>query len=121
VSRFRRWPISRGCSRGGPFRNASIRLLRLVLEALGSPALELGTQGGAAPAAPASPLLAALEEAAEARLMGETILRAAAAMAEPTLRENPAAIAATIRALDTAGLGDDARGLALEAALAAGL
>jgi hypothetical protein len=104
-----------------PRAAARIRLLRLLLEALGSPALELGTQGGAAPAAPASPLLAALEEAAEARLMGETILRAAAAMAEPALRENPAAIAATIRALDTAGLGDDARGLALEAALAAGL
>jgi hypothetical protein len=42
-------------------------------------------------------------------------------MAEPGLRENAAAIAVTIRALDTAGLGDEARGLALEAALAAGL
>ncbi len=104
-----------------PRAAARIRLLRSLLEALGSPALELETQGAAAPAIPASPLLAALEQAAQARLMGETILRAAAAMAEPGLRENAAAIAVTIRALDTAGLGDEARGLALEAALAAGL
>jgi hypothetical protein len=104
-----------------PRAAARIRLLRSLLEALGSPALELETQGAAAPAVPASPLLAALEQAAQARLMGETILRAAAAMAEPGLRENAAAIAVTIRALDTAGLGDEARGLALEAALAAGL
>ena len=53
--------------------------------------------------------------------MGETVLRAAVALAEPGLRENAVAIAAVIRALTEAGIGDEARGLALEAALAAGL
>ena len=91
------------------------------MDAVGARALELEDPAEAAAAEPGSPLLAALRRAAEQRLMGETILRAAAAMAEPGLRENALAIAAAVRALTEAGLGDDGRGLALEAALAAGL
>jgi hypothetical protein len=104
-----------------PRAAARVRMLRHLMDAVGARALELEDPAEAAAAEPGSPLLAALRRAAEQRLMGETILRAAAAMAEPGLRENALAIAAAVRALTEAGLGDDGRGLALEAALAAGL
>jgi hypothetical protein len=104
-----------------PRAAARVRMLRHLMDAVGSRALELEEPGDAGGGEPSSPLLAALRRAAEQRLMGETILRAAAAMAEPGLRENALAIAVAVRALTEAGLADDGRGLALEAALAAGL
>ena len=104
-----------------PRAQARVRMLRSLLDAVGARALDLEDATDPLPAEPSSPLLAALRRTAEQRLMGETILRAAAVLAEPGLRENAAAIAATIRALTEAGLADDGRSLALEAALAAGL
>lgn len=100
---------------------ARVRMLRVMMEAVGARALELEEPGEPMPAPPASAALDALRRAAEQKLMGETVLRAAVALAEPGLRENAVAIAAVIRALTEAGIGDEARGLALEAALAAGL
>lgn len=99
---------------------ARTRLLAETLEALGTPALELGAPG--APAAIQAPApLVRLARASGQRLVGEGVLLAAAALHEPTLRDNPSALAATLRALQEIGLADEARGIALEAVLAAGL
>jgi len=98
---------------------ARARLLAETLEALGTPAAEIA---GSAPAAITTPAtIMRLGRAAGQRLAGETVLLAAAALAEPALRDNPTALAATLRALQEVGLADEARGIALEAALAAGL
>ncbi|MFM8990027.1 MAG: hypothetical protein ACKOUS_10430, partial [Alphaproteobacteria bacterium] len=95
------------------------RLLAETLEARGTPAAELA---GSAPAAITTPApIMRLGRASGQRLVGETVLLAAAALAEPTLRDNPTALAATLRALQEVGLSDEARGIALEALLAAGL
>ena len=108
-------------ARREPSRAASrTRLLAEILEALGTPAAELaGT--GAAPAVQAPAPLVRLARAAGQRLVGETVLLAAAVLNDPTLRDNPTALGATLRALQEVGLPDEARGIALEAALAAGL
>jgi hypothetical protein len=73
-----------------------------------------------APLAPAT-ALAPLERAASEKRVGETILRAAAALSDPAMRESPVTMAAVLRSLIALGLTEDARRIALEAALAAGL
>jgi hypothetical protein len=108
-------------ARREPARTAArTRLLAETLEALGTPALELGAPGTPAAIQAPAPLVR-LARASGQRLVGEGVLLAAAALHEPTLRDNPSALAATLRALQEIGLADEARGIALEAVLAAGL
>ncbi len=99
---------------------ARTRLLGELLEALAMPSVELAGAGPAQPvSAPA--LLIRLERAAAQRHVGEAVLVASAVMNESALRDNPTAIAAVVRGLREIGLAAEARAVALEAALAAGL
>lgn len=99
---------------------ARTRLLGELLEALGMQSTELAGAGPGQPvSAPAQ--LIRLERAASQRHVGEAILLASAVLADPALRDNPTAIGAVVRALREIGLAREARAVALEAALAAGL
>lgn len=99
---------------------ARTRLLGELLDALGMQSAELAGAGTGQPVSAPAPLIR-LERAAAQRHVGETILLASAVLADPALRDNPTALGAVVRALREIGLAREARAIALEAALAAGL
>ncbi len=116
---LRSWREAQGAP-GSPRVLSRTRLLAELLDALGTPSTELTTTGTASPiAAPAQ--LIRLGRAASQRHVGETILLAAAVLNDAGLRDNPTAIGAVVRALREVGLAEEARAVALDAALAAGL
>ena len=116
---LRSWRDAQGTA-GSPRVLSRTRLLAELLDALGAASNELTTSGTGSPvAAPAQ--LIRLSRAASQRHVGETLLLASAALNEASLRDNPTAIGAVVRALREVGLADDARAVALDAALAAGL
>jgi len=116
---LRSWRDAQGAA-GSPRVLSRTRLLAELLDGLGVSSTELTTSGvAAAVAAPAQ--LIRLSRASSQRHVGETVLLAAAVLNESSLRDNPTAIGAVVRALRDAGLADDARRVALDAALAAGL
>ncbi len=96
----------------------------IVLDALGKsaePELRLRLlrgEGGEGERADANVLLA-MEVAAESGALAETALLAAAAMGQGPATIAPADLSRVVRALDEAGLGEDARNAGLEAMIAA--
>ncbi len=106
-----------------------IMLLYSLFEALGEPLTESDWQMlvGATASAPVSrpppaELWFGLERAAAEGRVGETVLRALIMLGDDGLgRTDPIVLAAAIRGLVKVGLAEEARSLAVEAALAAGL
>jgi len=112
-----------------PVESVSVRVLVALSAALGQPVPpadwvrlpEASWAGSGAPSPPAAAWLD-LAEAAQAKRIGETLL-AAVIVAAPTgaLPTDPVALFTAVSGLKRVGLDADARRLAVEAALAAGL
>ncbi|MHA1112939.1 MAG: hypothetical protein ACTSRY_00330 [Alphaproteobacteria bacterium] len=103
-------------------------LLYGLLEALGEPVPDAAWTAMlrepflASGILPVPPLWQALRRAAAAKRVGETVLLVLVALGDDgTARAHPMAMAAAVAGLRAVGLTAEARGLALEAALAAGI